>query len=180
MRLYVGFTFFKQPMTPQRKVNATYADFAKNNSMNMPIRQLTPMTEIDRYTEEQLERLKQLIIRNLMYVGETVLNRARSTNSYKDQTGNLRSSIGYVITVDGRVVHSSSFQSVKQGKKGSSTGAAYVKSLVRQFPKGICLLVVAGMNYASYVSAKGLDVLDSSELLAESLVPRMLKQLGFH
>lgn len=146
----------------------------------MPITQLTPMSEIDRYTEQQLERLKQVLIRNLMYIGETVLNRARSTNSYKDHTGNLRSSIGYVITVDGRIIHSSSFQTVKQGKDGSSKGAAYVKSLARKFPQGICLIVVAGMNYASYVSAKGLDVLDSSELLAERLVPQMLKQLGFH
>ena len=124
----------------------------------MPITQLTPMSEIDRYTEQQLERLKQVLIRNLMYIGETVLNRARSTNSYKDRTGNLRSSIGYVITVDGRIIHSSSFQTVKQGKDGSSMG----------------------MYYSSYVSAKGLDVLDSSELLAERLVPQMLKQLGFH
>ncbi|WP_373190558.1 MULTISPECIES: hypothetical protein [Bacteroides] len=146
----------------------------------MPIRQLTPMSEIDRYTEQQLERLKQVLIRNLMYIGETVLNRARSTNSYKDRTGNLRSSIGYVITIDGRIIHSSNFQTVKQGKKGSSKGSAYVKSLARKFPQGICLIVVAGMNYASYVSAKGLDVLDSSELLAERLVPQMLKQLGFH
>ena len=138
----------------------------------MPITQLTPMSEIDRYTEQQLERLKQVLIRNLMYIGETVLNRARSTNSYKDRTGNLRSSIGYVITVDGRII--------QQGKDGSSKGAAYVKSLARKFPQGICLIVVAGMNYASYVSAKGLDVLDSSELLAERLVPQMLKQLGFH
>lgn len=45
----------------------------------MPITQLTPMSEIDRYTEQQLERLKQVLIRNLMYIGETVLNRARST-----------------------------------------------------------------------------------------------------
>ena len=143
----------------------------------MPIKQLTPMSEIDRYTEEQLERLKQVLFRNLMYIGETVLNRARSTNSYKDRTGNLRSSIGYV---DGRIIRTSAFQTVKQGKEGSSTGSAYVKRLVRQFPKGICLIVVAGMNYAAYVSAKGLDVLDSSELLAERLVPRLLKQLGFH
>ena len=109
----------------------------------MPIKQLTPMSEIDRYTEEQLERLKQVLIRNLMYIGETVLNRARSTNSYKDRTGNLRSSIGYVITVDGRIIRTSAFQTVKQGKEGSSTGSAYVKRLVRQFPKGICLIVVA-------------------------------------
>lgn len=145
----------------------------------MPIKLITPKSEIERYTEEELERLKQAIIRTFLYVGETVLNKARSTNSYKDQTGNLRSSIGYVVTVDGKIVHTAGFQTVKTGQTGSSTGANYVKNLVSQFPRGVCLIVVAGMKYASYVSAKGLDVLDSAELLAERLVPQMLKQLGF-
>lgn len=55
----------------------------------MPIRQLTPMSEIDRYTEQELKRLQTVLIRSLQYCGEQVLNKARSTNSYKDQTGNL-------------------------------------------------------------------------------------------
>lgn len=137
------------------------------------------MSEIDRYTEERLERLQTALIRTLQYIGETVLNRARSTNSYKDQTGNLRSSIGYVIAVDGRVVYQSDFKTVKSGQDGSEQGAAFAKKLVRRFPKGVCLLVVAGMEYAAHVKNKGYDVLDSSELLADRLVPSMLKQLGF-
>lgn len=75
----------------------------------MPITQLTPMSEIERYTEEQIERLKISILRTFMYIGEACLNKARSTDSYKDQTGNLRSSIGYIITADGRVIKSSDF-----------------------------------------------------------------------
>lgn len=144
----------------------------------MPIRQITPMSEIDRYTELQLERLQTALLRTLKYIGETVLNRARSTNSYKDQTGNLRSSLGYVISVDGRVAYLSNFNVVKQGKDGTEQGAAFAKRLVRKFPKGICLIVVAGMDYAVHVKNKGYDVLDSSELLADKLVPSMLKQLG--
>ena len=115
-----------------------------------------------------------------MYIGETVLNRARSTNSYKDRTGNLRSSIGYVITVDGRIIHSSSFQTVKQGKDGSSNGAAYVKSLARKIPAGDLPYYRGWYELRFLCVRKGLDVLDSSELLAERLVPQMLKQLGFH
>lgn len=145
----------------------------------MPIRQLTPMSEIDRYTELQLERLRTALIRTLMFIGELVLNKARSTNSYKDQTGNLRSSIGYVIAVDGRVVKQSDFKTVKHGKDGTDQGAAFAKKLVRQFPQGVCLIVVAGMEYAVHVKNTGYDVLDSSELLADRLVPSMLKQLGF-
>ncbi len=144
----------------------------------MPIRQITPMSEIDRYTEQRLRGLEQAAIRTLAYCGELCLNVARSTNSYKDQTGNLRSSIGYVVAVDGRIVSQSSFETVKEGGQGSKQGAAFAKQLVRRFPKGICLIVVAGMEYAAHVKNRGYDVLDSSELTADRIVPYMLKQLG--
>lgn len=145
----------------------------------MPIKQLTPMSEIDRYTEQKLKGLEQAVIRTLTYCGELCLNVARSTNSYKDQTGNLRSSIGYVVAVDGRIVNQSDFETVKKGGDGSKQGAAFAKQLVRRFPKGVCLIVVAGMDYAVHVKNRGYDVLDSSELTADRIVPYMLKQLGF-
>lgn len=144
----------------------------------MPIRQTTPKSEVDRYVGEQLQRVINAIVYNLCYVGEQVLNEARSTNSYKDQTGNLRSSLGYVVAVDGKVVKMSDFAVVKQGGHGSDEGRAYIQELVGKFPSGIVLLVVAGMQYATYVSAKGYNVLDTSELLAQRLVPQMLRQLG--
>ena len=145
----------------------------------MPIKRLTPTAEIDRYIIGRVEAIKKAIVYNLCAVGEQVLNAARLTNSYKDQTGNLRSSIGYVVAVDGEIVQMSSFDTVKEGREGSRGGKEYAMQLVRDFPHGIVLIVVAGMNYASYVSAKGYDVLDSSELLADKLVPQMLQQLGF-
>lgn len=144
----------------------------------MPIRQVTPDSEINSYIERKLEIWMQLLIRNFSYIGERVLNAARSTDSYKDQTGNLRSSIGYVVVVDGRVADISSFAVVKNGQEGSKTGADYARKLARKYPKGIVLIVCAGMNYAAYVSAKGYDVVDSAELLADRLVPQMLRQLG--
>ena len=145
----------------------------------MPIKRLTPTTEIDRYIAGRVEAIKKALVYNLCAVGEQVLNAARLTNSYKDQTGNLRSSIGYVVAVDGEIVQMSSFDTVKEGREGSRGGKEYAMQLVRDFPQGIVLIVVAGMNYASYVSAKGYDVLDSSELLADKLVPQMLGKLGF-
>ena len=146
----------------------------------MPIKNLTPEGAISDFIGQQVERITSALIYNLCAVGEQVLNQARSTNSYKDQTGNLRSSIGYVVAVDGEVVQSSSFEVVKDGADGSRDGKSYAIDLVKQFPEGIVLIVVAGMNYASYVSAKGYDVLDSSEVLADRLVPEILKQLGFN
>ena len=82
------------------------------------------------------------------------------------------------MAVDGRIVNQSSFETVKEGGQGSKQGAAFAKQLVRRFPKGICLIVVAGMEYAAHVKNRGYDVLDSSELTADRIVPYMLKQLG--
>lgn len=145
----------------------------------MPIKRLTPPAEIDRFVEAEVERLKNALVYNLCAVGEQVLNTARLTNSYKDRTGNLRSSIGYVVAVNGEIVRMSPFDVVKEGGEGTKGGKDYAMKLINDFPQGIVLIVVAGMNYASYVSAKGYDVLDSSELLADRLVPQMLGQLGF-
>lgn len=145
----------------------------------MGITQTTPSAEIDRYIAQQVERVTHALIRNLQFIAERCLNAARDTNSYKDQTGNLRSSIGYVIACDGKIVYQSNFEVVKTGADGAKSGIQFAKEIVRQFPEGIVLIVVAGMNYAQYVSAKGYDVIDSAELLADRLVPQILKQLGF-
>jgi len=145
----------------------------------MPIKRLTPDSEIDDYIENLVENKTQVIIRNLCYVGEKCINEARTNGGYYDQTGNLRSSIGYVVVRDGDIIQMSDFNKVKTGSQGTSDGQSFANKLISEFPQGICLIVVAGMNYATYVSAKGYNVLDSSELLAEKLVPQMLKKLGF-
>jgi len=144
----------------------------------MPIKRITPDSEIDKYIDDTVRRAEEAIVYNLKYVAEQVLNEARSTNSYKDRTGNLRSSLGYVIAVDGRIVSTSSFNTVSGGSEGSREGRKFAESLVSRFPKGIVLIVVAGMNYAKYVSARGYNVLDTSEVLAEQLVPQMCRDLG--
>lgn len=145
----------------------------------MSIKQTTPQSEINRYIDERLERIKKAIIYNLRYIGEACVNAARDSGSYTDRTGNLRSSVGYVIVCDGKIMESSDFDVVKEGGKGTKEGARFAKELARQFPEGIVLIVVAGMNYAAYVSARGYDVIDSAELLADKLVPQMLHRLGF-
>lgn len=146
----------------------------------MPIRQITPKSQIDAYIKERMNRLKQAIIYNLCAIGEKVRNEAIESGSYKDRTKNLRSSVGYVVVVDGQVYKTGSFGKPDGNSEGKNAGMSYARSLAGKFPKGIVLIVVAGMRYASYVSAKGYNVLDSSELLADQLVPKMLKQLGFN
>lgn len=148
----------------------------------MPIELKTPKDEVQSYLTRRVERMTQALIFNLRVIGEKVVNRGRITaekgRDFTDQTGNLRSSIGYVITLDGRVVQESSFEVVKDGAAGAEEGRTFAYKLAQQYPTGICLIVVAGKSYAKYVAARGYDVIDSSEILARQLIPQMLKQLG--
>jgi hypothetical protein len=143
----------------------------------MPIKPITTRQEIDAYLAEQVQRTEKAVINTLAYVGEQCINTARIGGSYRDQTGNLRSSVGYVVVKDGKVIHTSSFEVEKHGGQGATEGRAFAERKAHEFGKGIVLIVVAGMNYAAYVSAKGRDVLDSAELTADKLVPQLMQQL---
>lgn len=152
---------------------------AKNNS-TMPITPQTPLSEINRQLEEQVERIRRATVRSLCVAGEEALNAARSTVSYKDQTGNLRSSIGYVVVCDGQIVKMSDFAPSDVGTDkatGQKTGKAYAQELASKYPSGVVMIMVAGMNYAVYVQRR-FDVLDSSELKANEIIPQLLSNLN--
>lgn len=144
----------------------------------MSIAQLTPNSELDAYIVRRVERMTQALVYNLQVVGEKIVNHARQSHTYKDQTGNLTSSIGYVIALDGKIVQESSFDVVQEGADGAKQGRSFAERIAQGAPQGIVLIVVAGKNYARYVSARGFDVIDSAEVLARRLIPQMLKQLG--
>lgn len=141
----------------------------------------TIQEEIEAKTREAMERMRRAVIYNLQVIGEKCVNAARITEQkgrdYTDQTGNLRSSTGYVLVVDGEIVAESSFQTVGSGTEGSQGGRNYAENLASQYPTGIALIVVAGMHYAEYVAAKGYDVLDTSEKLAAQLVDKLMNDI---
>lgn len=143
----------------------------------MAIKRITTDAEITQYLEKRIDELRGKIIEAFSYVGEQAVNEARSNHRYQNQTGNLKSSIGYCVLDNGNVVLESSFEVVKDGKQGSQDGRNYLHRLMAEHPTGIVLIVVAGMEYAAYVEAKNLNVLDSAEQLAEKLLPQVLKSL---
>lgn len=145
----------------------------------MGIRLTTPPSETQRDIDEYTRRVDRAIFRSLSAVGEQCINIARHKhpNDWTDQTGNLRSSIGYVVVLNGKVISMSDFQQVSDGAQGAQEGSAYARSLAVKHPVGWSLIVVAGMHYASYVAGKGRDVLDSAELKARPLAEKLLNQL---
>ena len=103
--------------------------------------------------EREVRKMGDDFVKMLQYVGETFVTDARNQKTFKDQTGNLRSSIGYCILRDGVII--------EQDIKGSAEGEAAAVKAVQDIPQkpGIRLVVVAGMEYASYVESLGLNVI---------------------
>lgn len=138
----------------------------------------TARKAIARHLTEQIDKRRSQLIGRLQYLGEKCVNEARDnrTNSYTDRTGNLRSSIGYVVLYNGVPVSEMSVQGDKPA--GRSAGESSLSKAIAEAPStGYVLVVVAGMHYAHYVAARGFDVLDSAEHLAEVEMPKILDKL---
>lgn len=122
--------------------------------------------------KKQIDRLQRL--------GEMCLVEARTNKGYMMQTGALLSSTGYEVFVDGVAIHSQFDAASGAESNAAETGIKSGQSIAETIgkgTKGIALVVVAGMNYAAYVEAKGYNVLSSAEHLAERELPRILEKL---
>lgn len=147
----------------------------------MGIRMTTKLDEIHKVLMKEANRVERLTIRALSYLGEQCVSRVRDregNKSWYDQSGNLRSSVGYVIAYNGNIIQYSDFNQIKQGSEGVSVGKNLAKELVKRYPNDYVLVIVAGMNYAEYVERKdNKDVLASTELWAMDQVPKMPEKL---
>jgi hypothetical protein len=147
----------------------------------MGIRMTTPMSEINAAIQAEIERADMLTIRALSLLGEMCVIEAKDRpqeSSWYDQSGNLRSSIGYVIVRNGNIVTYSEFNQVKQGSDGVKEGKELAQELAKKYISGYALIVVAGMNYAELVEAMdNKNVLASAELFARQEMPKMMAKL---
>lgn len=129
--------------------------------------------DIEKSITERVNRIENAIIERLKLLGEKCVIQARVYGSYRDITGNLRSSVGYVITSNGKVIK----ENFNGDSAGTSKGKSLAKSIANEYQTGHALIVVAGMHYAVQVESRGRDVLTSAELLAEYELPQMMKRL---
>lgn len=131
--------------------------------------------KISKHINRHIDEVKLHIVNQLTYVGEECIRIARQNGAYNDITGNLRSSIGYVILNDGMPIKQGQPQQYKNGGDGIKAAETLLQTLRGEFPKGIVLIVCAGMKYAAYVEGiHHKDVLTSAQLAAESLVKQLL------
>lgn len=143
----------------------------------------TTKGELQAMAVKTINDMRNRAISVLQRAGELAVNEARSIvkeNDWMDRTGNLRSSIGYVVCENGQPITVSHFQRIdgpdraKATEDGSETGRSYAMSLVGE-TRGLALVVVAGMNYAVYVAGRGYNVLSSSQIVATETIQRLFE-----
>ena len=136
-------------------------------------------SDIRKKLDAFLEVVEKKQIERLQYLGEMCVKHARlipKNVGFEDQTGNLRSSIGYMVFKDGMAVKGS-YTQVEGGSEGVQAGEALARKVGSNSEGKILLVVTAGMNYAIHVESKGRDVLTSAESLAKQELPKMIKKL---
>ena len=131
------------------------------------------------------QNIQKAIIARLAHIGEQCLAEARKNHLYLNQTGNLCSSINYCITYKGRIIQAGEWRNTSQGRGGKKDGHAgidegrnFLQEVASKQPfDEISFVMVAGMPYAQYVEAMSLNVLDSSERMAEQKIKDMLQKM---
>lgn len=127
-------------------------------------------------------KLIDLLVKNMCYIGETCIKIARERGDYNDITGNLRSSIGYIVLSSGTVKQYGAPEQ-KAGKSGDgaagvAAGNALLSKLKAEYPYGVVLVLCAGMEYAAFVeNVRGKRVLIDAELEAQRLIDKLLGKM---
>lgn len=151
----------------------------------MKIKLIPDFTEADFQKEIDafLQRVEKVTINELMQVGLEFVQDARlktkAQGGFDDQTGNLRSSIGFILMHDGNIVHRD-FELSDGGTEkaeGLSTGIKAAEEIAGAYPKGWAIITVAGMEYASWVEAKGYDVITGSTLGAQAKLDKAFQNV---
>lgn len=145
---------------------------------------LTPMwsdREVERWFDYFVDRAEERIYKLLQRAGEEFVKLARKKGNYQDHTGNLRSSIGYVIVKDGDILTENYELSDKKGTD-KYTGLREAKRLVSEllplYKNGWVLIGVAAMPYAKYVEAiENLDVISVATEHAEDWIKKQSRTL---
>lgn len=135
----------------------------------MALKVRSKKSDLDIRISGVIEKYIERKIKTLVEAGHILQTTASRAGNYQDQTGDLRRSIGFVVTYKGEV-RGEYFEGGTAGNIAKQK--AYEKA---SHHRGIVLVVVAGMNYAAYVESKGFDVLTSAQQLAKTMLPKLLK-----
>lgn len=126
---------------------------------------------------QKRKNIEDALLLNLQRVGEQFVSNARDKATFTDRTGNLRSSIGYVILKNGTQLFEN-FRAVSNGPEGVANAKKIIDEAKANFPTGLVLIGVAGMDYAAAVESKGFDVITSSAGTAETSLKTAMARIA--
>lgn len=134
---------------------------------------------LNRYIAEQAKRIDMIMIRRMEVMVQELTNHAKSQAGYEDQTSNLKGSIGGMVLKDGQIIDTKGFDySADENGKGAGTGVNFINELAKNYTKGYVILMVAGMEYASYVeNEKNKNVLAATEMKMERDLPKLFEYI---
>lgn len=140
--------------------------------------------EVERLFNYHVDRAEEKMYELMQRAGEEFVKIAREKGKYNDWTGNLRSSIGYIIIKDGDILSENFELTDKEckGKPDRFTGRReairLAEDLAKLYNKGFVLIGVAGMKYAKYVEAlENKDVISSAGTHTEDWIRKQSKTL---
>lgn len=142
--------------------------------MAVSIRPKFNQAQIKAMLQQKVLRIERAILFKLQRSGEQFIANARNNGTYNDITGNLRSSLGYVVLHNGRQINSS-FPGDKA--PGRAQAKRIAEEAAAKYGRGFVLIVVAGMDYAAAVESKGKDVLTGSSLIAIDELKKSMAEL---
>ena len=141
--------------------------------------------KVEQTVLQYVASVENKVLNVLKYAGEKAVAYARTLDTYTDRTGNLRSSIGYVIYKNGQLAAQSSFEqgysNVQSGDisyNGGEIGFALAQKVAQQETAPFVLVVVAGMNYAAAVERRGYDVIEGASIEASEVAKRLVQGLN--
>lgn len=149
----------------------------------MPI---TPQDKksLEDYILSFAQDLRAVMIRTLQKEAMEVVDNIRNYveaggyRKYKDQSGNLTSSIGYVLIDNGTVIGEYGFEQIKPTAiEGPPAGRNYATQLAASYTSGLGVIVVAGMNYAAYVEARNLGGMTAGEQALRNAIHVEMQEL---
>lgn len=142
---------------------------------------MTPLftgNDIESWFEHFQDRSEEKIFTLLQAAGEKFVEYSRKSGKYMDHTGNLRSSVGYVIIADGQELTTNFEKSAKGTDRttGEKEGHRLAESVAESYPDGFVLIGVTGMDYAVYVEAmEGKDVISGACIRTEEWLRKALR-----
>lgn len=120
------------------------------------------LTGLDEFKELIQSNIKEAMIE----AGEEAMQIQKVESDYLNHTHNLRNAPGYAVVINGEEVA----RNIPSDGGHTEAEAKTNKTLDNADKSGTGIIIADGMEYASFVSSKGYDVVDSALLHASKVL----------